>query len=136
MKVVVIGCGRVGSGVSLRLDAAGHDVAVIDQALEAFDRLGPDFGGATYEGHALDLGLLAHAGTPDADACVVATSGDNTNLVVAQVVERKWHVPKVVVRVLDPHRAGFYAESGLNVVSPTQATIQLLVAAATESEEA
>ena len=67
---------------------------------------------------------------------MVATSGDNTNLVVAQVVERKWHVPKVVVRVLDPHRASFYAESGLNVVSPTQATVQLLVAAATESEGA
>jgi trk system potassium uptake protein TrkA len=129
MHVVVVGCGRVGAAVALRLSSEGWSVAVIDEAIEAFNRLGEGFSGETFEGHALDQHVLVAAGIERADACVVATNGDNTNLVVAQIVQRKYGVACTVVRVLDPARAELYARLGLRTVCPTVVAIDTLTEA-------
>lgn len=126
MHVVVIGCGRVGSAVATRLAHQGWTASIIDEAVEAFNRLDPADGCETFEGHALDIDLLRAAGIEHADACVVATNGDNTNLVVAQVVQRKFQVGCTVVRVLDPARAELYQSLGLRTVCPTSGAIDVL----------
>jgi trk system potassium uptake protein TrkA len=77
----------------------------------------------------MDAEILRRAGVPDADAVVVSTDGDNTNLVIAQVVEKRWAVPCVVVRVLDPARADFYAARGMRTICPTQTAISALATA-------
>ena len=126
MKLVVIGCGRVGSAVARDLAEEGWDVTAVDEAEEALTRLGPRWSGSFVVGHGMDADILKKAGVPDADAVVVATSGDNTNLVIGQVVQKRWDVPSVVVRVLDPARAEFYAARGLRTICPTQTAISAL----------
>ena len=129
MNLVVIGCGRVGSAVAKELAGDGWDVTAIDEQEEALARLGSRWAGGFVVGHGMDAEILRRAGVPDADAVVVATSGDNTNLVIAQVVEKRWAVPCVVVRVLDPARADFYAARGMRTICPTQTAISSLAAA-------
>ena len=128
MKLVVIGCGRVGSAVARDLAEDGWEVTAIDEQEEALARLGARWAGGFVVGHGMDAEILRRAGVPDADAVVVATDGDNTNLVIGQVVEKRWAVPTVVVRVLDPARAEFYAARGLRTVCPTQTAISELAA--------
>jgi trk system potassium uptake protein len=129
VKLVVIGCGRVGSAVAQDLAGEGWDVTAVDEKEEALARLGPRWAGGFVVGHGMDAEILRRAGVPEADAVVVATDGDNTNLVIGQVVEKRWAVPCVVVRVLDPARADFYAARGLRTVCPTQTAISALAAA-------
>jgi trk/ktr system potassium uptake protein len=129
VKLVVIGCGRVGSAVARELGADGWDVTAIDEQEEALARLGSRWSGGFVVGHGMDAEILRRAGVPDADAVVVATSGDNTNLVIAQVVEKRWAVPCVVVRILDPARAEFYAARGMRTICPTQTAISALATA-------
>jgi trk system potassium uptake protein len=126
VHAVVVGCGRVGSAVASRLAGEGWTVSVIDQSMESFNRLDPAFPGDRVEGHALDEDVLCHAGITRADACVVCTDGDNTNLVTAQIVQRKYGVTTTVVRVLDPARAELYARLGLRTVCPTTTAIDTL----------
>jgi trk system potassium uptake protein TrkA len=123
---VVVGCGRVGSAVAVRLAAGGWDVAVIDERAETFQRLGEGFTGLTIEGHALDIATLVSAGIERADAMVVATNGDNTNVVCAQIAQKRYGVACVVVRVLDPARAELYADLGMRTVCPTSGAIDVL----------
>jgi len=127
MKALVIGCGRVGSAVALDLHAAGWDVTVCDENEDALNRLGDGWSGGFVVGHGMDLRLLREAGIEDADAVVVTTDGDNTNVVIAQVAQKLFGVPKVVVRVLDPARAEFYESRGVQIVCPTRAAIETLV---------
>jgi len=129
MKLVVIGCGRVGSAVARELAAEGWEVTAVDEKEEALARLGARWSGGFVLGHGMDAEILRKAGVPDADAVVVSTSGDNTNLVVGQVVEKRYAVPCVVVRVLDPARAEFYAARGMRTICPTQTAISALTAA-------
>ena len=129
MKLVVIGCGRVGSAVARALADDGWDVTALDEQEEALARLGARWSGGFIVGHGMDAAILRKAGVPDADAVVVATDGDNTNLVIGQVVEKRYAVPTVVVRVLDPARADFYAARGMSTVCPTQTAISALVGA-------
>ena len=129
VKAVVIGCGRVGSAVAKGLIADGWDVTAVDEQEEALARLGSRWAGGFIVGHGMDAEILRRAGVPDADAVVVATSGDNTNLVIGQVVEKRWAVPCVVVRVLDPARADFYAARGMRTICPTQTAISALTTA-------
>ena len=126
MKAIVIGCGRVGSAIAKQLLQEGWDVAAVDEREEALTRLGEDWPGVFVVGHGMDVGVLREAGVEDADAVVVATDGDNTNLVVGQVVQKRFGIDCVVVRVLDPARAKFYEERGLRTVSPTSAAIDVL----------
>jgi trk/ktr system potassium uptake protein len=129
MNVIVVGCGRVGSAVALELRRAGWEVAVIDEREEALGRLGEDWTGGFFVGHGMDLQLLRDAGIEDADAVVVSTNGDNTNIVVGQVAQKHFDVRCVVVRVLDPARAEFFASRGLRTVCPTSSAIAVLTEA-------
>jgi trk system potassium uptake protein len=127
VKALVIGCGRVGSAVALQLSGSGWDVTVLDENEDSLARLGEHWTGGFVVGHGMDLHLLREAGIEEADAVVVCTDGDNTNLVIAQAAQKHFEVPTVVVRVLDPARAQFYAERGLRIVCPTSAAIETLV---------
>ena len=122
----MIGCGRVGSSVAKRLDSEGWEVTAIDEKEEALARLGAGWRGGFVVGHGMDDNVLREAGIADADAVVVATDGDNTNLVVAQVAQKRYGVECVVARVLDPARAEFYAARGLRTVCPTSTAIDVL----------
>jgi trk system potassium uptake protein len=135
VKAIVIGCGRVGSTVALQLDSSGWDVTVLDENEDALGRLGDNWTGGFLVGHGMDLHLLRDAGIEEADAVVVTTDGDNTNLVIAQVAQKQFQVPTVVVRVLDPGRAQFYAARGLRIVCPTSSAIESLVSAVRAAEE-
>jgi trk system potassium uptake protein len=129
MKAVVVGCGRVGSAVALQLAASGWDVTAVDEDEEALGRLGKSWKGGFVVGHAMETEVLQRAGIEQADAAVVATSGDNTNLVIGQVIQKRYEIGCVVVRVLDPRRAEFFARLGLRTISPTQTAISTLVEA-------
>jgi trk system potassium uptake protein TrkA len=134
VKALVIGCGRVGAAVANALHAQGWDIVAVDESEGALTRLGEHWPGGFVLGHALDAALLESAGIAEADAVVVATDGDNTNLVVAQVAKLRYRVPSVSVRVLDPARAYFYADRGLRIVCPTTDAIEALVHAALATE--
>lgn len=135
MNVIVIGCGRVGSAVALELARSGWDVSVVDENEEALLRLGDRWPGKFVVGHGLETEVLLRAGIEDADAAVVATDGDNTNIVIGQVAQKRYGVEIVVVRVLDPARARWYAERGLHTVSPTSTAIQVLTDSVREAEQ-
>jgi trk system potassium uptake protein len=130
VKAIVIGCGRVGSSVALELRREGWDVVAVDEKEEALSRLGDSWDGGFVLGHGMDSSVLRRAGIEDADAVVVATDGDNTNIVVGQVVQKRFGVECVVVRLLDPARAGFYREQGMRTVCPTSNAIEVLTEAA------
>ena len=133
MKAIVIGCGRVGSQVAKNLDAEGWDVAAIDENEEVLNRLGETWSGGFFVGHAMDIDVLREAGIEDADAVVIATNGDNTNLVVAQVAQRQFEVPFVIVRILDPARAELYSGLGLQIICPTKTATETLTNRVLES---
>jgi len=127
VNAVVIGCGRVGSSVARGLAAEGWDVTVVDEDEDALGRLGPAWKGGFLVGHGMDVAVLDQAGLADADAAVVATDGDNTNIVIGQVLTLRYGIETVVVRVLDPARAKLYADRGMRIVSPTQTAISELL---------
>ena len=136
MKAIVIGCGRVGSSVAVQLDGSGWDVTVVDENEDALGRLGDSWTGGFLVGHGMDLTLLREAGIEEADAMVITTDGDNTNIVIAQAAQKHFQVPTVVARLLDPARAQFYAARGLRIVNPTSAAIESLVEAVRATEKA
>jgi trk/ktr system potassium uptake protein len=126
VKAIVIGGGRVGSAIALQLHEEGWDVNVVDEREEALTRLGTDWAGGFFVGHGMDTDVLHAAGIEEADAVVVATDGDNTNIVIGQVAQKRYGIGCVVVRVLDPARADFYAQRGLRTVCPTQTAISVI----------
>jgi trk system potassium uptake protein TrkA len=129
MKAIVVGCGRVGSKVAKKLAKSGWDVTAIDEAEEALVRLGENWAGGFVVGHGMDAQVLREAGIEDADAVVVSTNGDNTNIVVGQVAQKRFGIDCTVVRILDPARAELYATLGLRVVCPTSSAIEVLTEA-------
>ncbi|HZS30932.1 MAG TPA: TrkA family potassium uptake protein [Gaiellaceae bacterium] len=130
LRALIIGCGRVGSSIALQLQQEGWDVTVVDENEDALSRLGERWPGTFIVGHGMDTDLLRDAGIEEADAVVVATDGDNTNIIIGQVAQKRFDVRCVVVRVLDPARAKFYAERGLDTVCPTSVSIDRLMEAA------
>jgi trk system potassium uptake protein TrkA len=136
MKAIIVGCGRVGSSVALQLHDSGWDVICVDENEDALGRLGENWTGGFLVGHGMDLQLLREAGIEEADAVIVTTDGDNSNIVIGQAAQERFEVPTVVVRVLDPGRAQFYAARGLRVVCPTSAAIETLVGAVRATEPA
>ena len=128
MNAVVIGSGRVGSAVAKGLAADGWDVTVVDEDEDALGRLGQGWRGGFVVGHGMDVSVLERAQLADADAAVVATDGDNTNIVIGQVLTKRYGIGTVVVRVLDPARAKLYADRGMSIVCPTQTAISDLLA--------
>jgi trk system potassium uptake protein TrkA len=133
MFVLIVGCGRVGSAIAKRMIKEGHEVSVLDESEEAhalldhdLDQTWEDSGGRFTVGTALEVEALDAAGIQQADVVVCSTDGDNTNIVVAQLAKKRFQVPKVVVRVLDPYRADWYSQQGLHTVCPTQVAIEML----------
>ena len=126
MFVLIVGCGRVGSAIAKSMLAEGHEVSVLDEDPEAIALLDSgqsesweELGGRFTVGTALEIDALLEAGIEQADAFVASTDGDNTNLVIAQIAQRRFEVERVVVRVLDPRAPRWYAEQGLQTVCPT-----------------
>ena len=130
MFILIVGAGRVGSAVAKRALDAGHTVSVLDSDPLSHERLDKDqsttwedAGGRFTVGAALEIDGLIEAGIEDADVFMAATRGDNTNLVIAQLAQRRFKVPRVVVRVSDPARSAWYGEQGLETICPTQKAI-------------
>lgn len=119
MKVIVMGCGRVGLEVSLILAKQGHAVTVIDHDANAIARLGADFKGSVVRGIGFDRAVLIQAGVESADAFVAASSSDNANIVAARIAHNIFHVPRVVARLYDPRQAEIYKRLGLMTISTT-----------------
>src|SRR5687767_5306629 len=133
MFVLIVGCGRVGSAIAKRTLRQGHEVSVLDETQEAhamlehdIDQTWEDAGGRFTVGTALEVEALHEAGIDRADVVVCSTDGDNTNIIVAQLAKKRFQVPKVVVRVLDPLRAEWYQQQGIHTVCPTQVSIDML----------
>src|ERR687890_550342 len=139
MFVVIVGCGRVGSSIAKKMLSEGHEVSVLDEDPEAIahlekgsDNSWEEQGGSFTVGTALEIDALLETGIDRADAFVASTDGDNTNLVIAQIAQRRFEVRNVVVRVLDPARAAWYEEQGLRTVCPTKIAIEQLESAVLE----
>lgn len=130
MRVIIIGCGRVGSAIAIDLTTRGWDAAVLDQDPDSLLRLGgEDFRGDFLVGEALDTELLERAGIEQADAFIASTDDDNVNVVIAQIAQRRYRVPTVVVRLFDPDKAEFYSRRGMEVICPTVRAISEMVGA-------
>jgi trk system potassium uptake protein TrkA len=119
MKVIIIGCGRVGEQLARLLVDEGHLVAVIDYDARALARLGPNFKGQRITGVGFDRDVLIKAGIEQADAFAAASSSDNANIVAARIAHNIFHVPRVVARLFDPQRAEIYRRLGMLTISST-----------------
>ncbi len=126
MKVVIIGCGRVGAQLAGLLDADGHSVTILDTDAYSFRRLPPKFGGTALIGNGINEEALKRAGIEEADAFVAVTQGDNRNVMATQIAKHIFNVPKVVCRIYDPLRQELYSTLGLETFSPTTIFAQIL----------
>ncbi|MDQ3991065.1 MAG: TrkA family potassium uptake protein, partial [Actinomycetota bacterium] len=123
MHAVVMGCGRLGAALTMRLSEGGHTVSIIDKRQQAFDRLPPEFQAKTIVGVGFDREVLEQAGIREAEAFVAVSNGDNSNILSARIAREHYQVPKVIARIYDPRRADIYET--LNI--PTVATVRWAV---------
>jgi trk system potassium uptake protein len=133
----------VGSALATSALQSGHTVSVLDEDPLSHERLDVELGRSWEEaggrftiGTALELDALVEAGIEQAEVFIASTNGDNTNLVVAQIAQRRFEVPRVIARVLDPRRAAWYREQGVHTICPTQIAIEQLERAALAQPEA
>lgn len=124
VHVVVVGCGRVGSGLALALAAAGHSVALIDKNPRAFRRLPGDWPGLRVTGSGFDRDVLEEAGAVGAGALASVTNGDNTNILTVRIARETYRIPSVVARIYDPRRAEIYQRLGIPTVATVTWTIE------------
>ena len=129
MKIVILGCGRVGAALATMMDRAGHQVSIIDYSNEAFRRLDPKFGGETFIGNGVDEEILTRAGIKDADAFAAVTNGDNRNIMASQIAKEIFNVKKVDCRVYDLMRQTTYHELGIDTICPSIIGAQMMVEA-------
>ncbi len=121
MKIIIVGCGRVGSRLAIQLSGEGNEVTVIDRNPLAFDKLEGAFDGKIIFGTGIDEETLTNAGIASADAVISVTKGDNTNIMIGQIAKFLFKVPKVVVRIVDPKSKDFYEQVvGLTCFCPTE----------------
>ena len=132
MKIVILGCGRVGALLAAMMDREGHTVSVVDQSSDAFQRLPAEFGGNIFVGNGVDEDVLVRAGIKEADAFVAVTNGDNRNIMASQIARDIFQVKKVVCRIYDPIREATYRELGLETICPTQVGAKMLFDAVQE----
>src|SRR6185312_6505244 len=142
MFILIVGCGRVGSSVARAMLREGHTVSALDEDPESHARLEvglekswEDLGGQFTVGAGLETEALEAAGIERADAFIASTDGDNTNIVIAQIAQKRYGVPTVIARVLDPLRAEWYQGQGLHTVCPTSVAINMLETAVREGGE-
>jgi len=140
--VLIVGAGRVGSSVARTALAAGHEVSVLDEDPLSHERLDAgltttweEAGGQFTVGTAIEVEALTEAGIERADVFIASTNGDNTNLVIAQIAQRRFEIDRVIVRVMDPARATWYAEQGLHTISPTKIAIDMFAQALSDVGE-
>ena len=126
MKVVIMGCGRVGAQLAALLDSDGHEVTVLDINSRSFRRLAPTFKGTALLGDGTDEDSLRKAGIEEADAFVAVTAGDNRNVMAAQIAKHIFKVSKVICRIYDPLREEVYRTLGLEAFSPTTVFARLV----------
>jgi trk system potassium uptake protein TrkA len=127
MKIVIMGCGRVGSQLAANFDEEGHEVTVIDITSYQFERFLPEtFGGKTVTGNGIDQDTLRRAGIEGADVFIAVTAGDNRNVMASQIAKHIFGVPKVVCRIYDPIREEMYRDLGLRTISPTKVGAKLI----------
>jgi trk system potassium uptake protein TrkA len=119
MRVVIMGCGRVGEQLARLMADEGHMVSVIDYDANAFTRLGSQFKGQTVRGVGFDRDVLMRAGIEKADAFAATSASDNANIVAARIARNIFHVPRVVARLFDPRRAEIYRRLGIFTISST-----------------
>ncbi|MBK9710870.1 MAG: TrkA family potassium uptake protein [Kouleothrix sp.] len=119
MRMIVIGCGRMGAGLAQALALRGHAVTVVDAAAEAFERLGPAFKGRTIVGVGFDRDVLLQAGIERADGLAAVTASDDANVVAARLARLVFRVPRVVARLYDPRKAEIYRRLGIQTISTT-----------------
>ena len=133
MRVVIVGCGRLGARLAAQLDEASNDVVIVDRDSLAFRKLASSYRGDTLIGTGIDEDVLRQAGIEQADCFIAATEEDNRNIFAAQVAKMTFNVPKVFARIYDPIRAETYGHFGLDVICPT-ATIATRVLDTLENE--
>jgi trk system potassium uptake protein TrkA len=126
MKVIIVGCGRVGSGLARILSLHGHSIAVVDKDPIAFERLGPGFKGDKFTGFGFDREILIRAGIEQADGFAAVTTSDEMNVVAARLAQRVFRVPRVAVRIYEPGKAEIYRQLGLRTISPVSLGIHHL----------
>ena len=126
MKVVIMGCSRVGSQLAMMLDTEGHKVTVMDIDPFSFKKLPPTFKGKALVGNGLEEESLKKAEIGEADVFVAVTQGDNRNVMACQIAKHIYKVPKVVCRIYDPIREEMYRSLGLHTVSPTKLVAKLI----------
>src|ERR1700750_2804764 len=133
MFILIVGCGRVGSSVARAMLREGHTVSALDEDPESHARLEvglekswEDLGGQFTVGAGLEAEALEAAAIDQADVFIASTDGDNTNIIISQIAKRRYGVPNVIARVLDPLRAEWYARQGLQTVCPTRVAIAML----------
>ena len=126
MKVIIMGCGRVGAELATLLDREGNQVTILDLTAAAFSRLPVNFSGTTVVGNGIDVDVLRRVGTAEADAFVSVTQGDNRNVMAAQIAQHIFKVKQVVCRIYDPIREELYHSLGLRTISPTKVGAKLL----------
>jgi len=119
VKIVIVGCGRVGASVAEAYDRTGHDVVILDQATAAFDRLPSSFSGQALRGDGTDEDVLRRAGAEGADVFLSLTEGDNRNIMAAQLANESLGVARVIAKINDPVRATAYAELGIATLCRT-----------------
>lgn len=117
MKIIIIGCGRMGSGLAIRLARSHHDITVVDQDSQSFDRLGPHFQGKIINQDALDKKSFVESGIEKADGLAAVTGNDAINIVVARAAKQMFRVPKVIARTHDPRYAELYHKLGIQTVT-------------------
>jgi trk system potassium uptake protein TrkA len=126
VKIVIVGCGRVGASAAENWDSAGHEVIVLDESTRAFERLPSTFGGTAIRADGTDEDVLRRAGTEGADVFLALTEGDNRNVMAAQLALEAFEVPRVIAKINDPVRAAAYAELGIGTICRTGLMVDAL----------
>jgi trk system potassium uptake protein TrkA len=126
MKILIMGCGRVGARLAAVMDEEGHQVTVLDNDTYSFRRLPPSFGGTALFGNGIDEEALKKAGIEETDVFIALTQGDNRNVMSCQMAKHVFNVPRVMCRIYDPLREEMYGALGLETISPTKVFVQLL----------
>jgi trk system potassium uptake protein len=136
VKVVIMGCGRVGATLATLMDQAGHRVTIIDSNSDSFQRLRSDFKGEKLAGNGVDEEILRRAGIETADAFAAVTNGDNRNIMASQIAKEIFNIKKVVCRIYDPIRDSTYREMGMETFCPTLVGADILFNSLTGGKKA
>ena len=136
MKILVAGCGKLGSHLSNVLSRTGHDVSVVDSDAAQFLNLTNDFTGSTVIGVPIDQDVLKSAGIAGCDALAAVTADDNMNVMICQIASEVYKVPRVLSRIYDPRRSNVFSQFGLHTVCPTNLSVDAICSMLTKQDRA